>query len=422
MFRNKYIIVLLCLLAGCMALPADAQRRGRKKPAPPKVTVEELFRDYRFEEAGNMLRDQIEKALKTGSDVAALESQLEKANLGANMLRGTEKVQFVDSFKVHRKTLLQNLRMSPESGRVVASESVKAGLPFSEGMGSTAYINELDDRMFFAMQPKGKKVKNLYSAYRLDDRWSTPQVLAGLESSTVDMDNPFVMPDGVTLYYAAKGPSSLGGYDLFVTRYNASANQYLKAENMGMPFNSPANDYMLVMDEPNQLGWLVTDRNQHADTVCIYVFVPNESREVFDISSTDQQTLVRAAKISSIKECCYHAAEVKQARQRLHAILLRASSGSVSKSHYYVINDQTLYTQLKDFKSETARRLAMQADELKLQIEQMTQRYDGLVFKASQGQRSRATDDEMRSINAKLSALQAQYESLCKKMRQAEAE
>ena len=38
----------------------------------------------------------------------------------------------------------------------------------------------------------------------------------------------------------------MGGYDIFVTRYNSDTDNYLNPENVGMPFNSPFNDYMAL--------------------------------------------------------------------------------------------------------------------------------------------------------------------------------
>ncbi|MFR3186749.1 MAG: hypothetical protein ACLTOV_01045 [Phocaeicola sp.] len=43
---------------------------------------------------------------------------------------------------------------------------------------------------------------------------------------------------------------------------------------MGMPFNSPYNDYMYALDDFNNLGWFATDRFQPEGKVCIYVFAP----------------------------------------------------------------------------------------------------------------------------------------------------
>ena len=61
---------------------------------------------------------------------------------------------------------------------------------------------------------------------------------------------PFLMPDGVTLYFANNGGNSLGGYDIFMTRRSddADGRSYMQPQNIGMPYNSPYDDYMLAID------------------------------------------------------------------------------------------------------------------------------------------------------------------------------
>ena len=420
MHVNKYIVWIAVLLAVCISIPADAQRRSRKRPAVPKVTVEELIQSYRFDEATQLLHEKIEKAEKDKENTDALEADLHRATLGANMLRGTERVLFVDSIKVARSAFLKSVKLSPESGYLVPTETEKQGLSLtSDEIGQLAHINELNDRMFFSMKRKDSEVKNLCSTFRSRDKWSAPHYLSGIAHPEVDQDYPFVMPDGVTLYYAAKGEASLGGYDLFVTRYDPSSNKYLKAENLGMPFNSLANDYMLAIDETNCLGWLVTDRFQSADTVCIYIFVPNESREIFDVSTTEQQQLIRAAKISNISECRYDAAAVTEARQRLMA-LAGKSAPQIRKTHFYVINNTTVYKSLDDFCSEAARRIAVEADKVKDEIDKLSNKYDDLTYIIAQGSRNAEIDAELRMIKEKLPQLKSKYHTLCKNMRQAE--
>ena len=55
-------------------------------------------------------------------------------------------------------------------------------------------------------------------------------------------------------------------------------NDYSEPINIGMPFNSPANDYLYVFDEMTHIGWFATDRFQHQDTVVVYEFVPNKEK------------------------------------------------------------------------------------------------------------------------------------------------
>ena len=86
------------------------------------------------------------------------------------------------------------------------------------------------------------------------------------------------MADGVTLYFAAQGVNSMGGYDIFMSTFDLDKGVFYSPENIGLPFNSTANDYLLAIDDINHLGWLVTDRRQPEDKVCIYTFVPTASR------------------------------------------------------------------------------------------------------------------------------------------------
>ena len=54
----------------------------------------------------------------------------------------------------------------------------------------------------------------LYSRIRLLDGWSEPEPLMSLNEQG-NVNYPFLMSDGITLYYASDGEGSLGGYDIF---------------------------------------------------------------------------------------------------------------------------------------------------------------------------------------------------------------
>ena len=107
------------------------------------------------------------------------------------------------------------------------------------------------------MTPQG--VFRFYTKFKSFDRWTDETPVSGLDTDG-DLRYPFLQNDGVTIYYAASGSESMGGLDIFVSRYNTATGKYLKPENIGMPFNSEANDYLYVIDEDNNLGWFATDQ------------------------------------------------------------------------------------------------------------------------------------------------------------------
>ena len=64
----------------------------------------------------------------------------------------------------------------------------------------------------------------------------------------------------------------LEGFDIYTTRLDVDNGGFYIPDNYGLPYNSTANDYFLAIDERNNLGWLVSDRYQPEDKVCIYIF------------------------------------------------------------------------------------------------------------------------------------------------------
>ena len=53
--------------------------------------------------------------------------------------------------------------------------------------------------------------------------------------------------DGETLYFAAMSEEGLGGYDIYVTRFDSDEGTFLEAENVGLPYNSFSDDSLFCM-------------------------------------------------------------------------------------------------------------------------------------------------------------------------------
>lgn len=419
------LTIITCLIAYTLCIPSFAQKRKSTSTNTPNTTTqsaEQLIQNYRFTEAARVIQKEIESAHAAGRSTDRLEQDLNRANRGIDMLRGTERIIFIDSIKVKRETALKSLQLSSEAGNIVNMKDVANKINNApQELGLTGYINELGDRILYSAAEKAGDDKKLYVSYRAGKGWGSPIMLNGFENVNEDQDFPFMMPDGVTLYYAAQGEESLGGYDIFVTRYNADTKQFLKAENLGMPFNSPANDYFLAIDEQNDLGWLVTDRNQKADSVCIYIFIPSTTRDVYDAADGNSKQIIHAAQLHSIAETQTDAVAVKEAKIRLTQAKDKQKQQSTTPRRY-VINDQIVYTQLSEFRSETARRIAEQANQVLDQINALQQEQDELQLAGAltPNKQSKQTKERLKNIKQTLLQLKQQYNTLCKNMRKAE--
>ena len=417
--KRNCLLFLAIVMFGALCNPCNAQKSksGKKN----NVSVDLLMQEYKFDEAIEVLEDELEVAEKKKRPTQELEAKLERANSLSAMLSATAKVFYIDSIVVDKKTFLPAIQLSDDCGVVASASSlVSEDLGKDKSLGMIAYQNELQDKIFFSLN-KEKGLSGLHVSVRTGDSWGAPKALQGIAEEGAVQDFPYVLSDGVTMYYAQKdAENGLGGYDIYVSRYNPNTDKYLKPENIGMPFNSTANDYLYVIDEVNHIGWFATDRNQPEGKVCIYIFQPSETREVYNRIAVGDDWLRQVAKIHSIKDNMLNKKSLEKARETLKNIEENKKQTAGGSSVRYIIDDQTVYTSLLQFKSDEAQRLAMEwmKAQNKLyteseKLEKMRQAYHH--DKATEADKSRILSQE-----SLVEALSEKVSLLSKNMRKAE--
>lgn len=374
---------LALTLAFCINIPGNAQRR-RIRPVKPTVTVtpEDLMNEYRFDEAIAALTKKIDEEKKKKNSTVTLEAQLHQARMGAEMLSGTERITIIDSMVVDADAFLSAYRLSVGCGTLAPLASIAPTLVRNSTQGAMpAFLNDFGDRMVFADTDSAGLTK-LYECFTSAAGMERPVRLTGMGSDDDDQAYPYLLSDGVTLYFAAQGEESLGGYDIFVTRRMSATGPFVKAENVGMPFNSPANDYMMVIDEQARIGWFVSDRRQPAGKVCIYRFVPNDVRQTLSPDTDSADAIRQQARITSIAACCADATERNEALARLQSIRSSeegtTTGGRRSGSRPLVLPGDVLCTSPSQLKDGRARAIAERLFAIQTQLAQKSQRLEAL--------------------------------------------
>ena len=410
----RYLAFLLPLLI--LSQTAEAQRRTGEKDRPASkvaeknVDAETLIRTYRFDEAVSSLQHQIATAKRQKKTTIQLEQALSRARLGAIMLSATEKVRIIDSLVVDRGSIpIPQLRKG--LGKLQAAQTLAVALGLTgKRAGEAAYINDWGDRAYFALADTTENLR-LYVANRFGQKWGQPSPLPGFTPQERNEDFPFMDPDGVTLYFAADGAESLGGYDLFQTRYDADAKAFLKPQNLGMPFNSPANDFLMVIDRANNMGWFVSDRYQPVDKLCIYSFVPNDNREVYD-ASTPKNTLRQLAMLMPLQLSQISPEE----RRQLTTDYAKSKQDGKSedKSNVFIINDNTVYHSLDEFHHPEARKAAKEWWDATQRLQAVGEQLDELRRVYA---KQKTGDEEILRLEQEQTVLQAKASAAAVRMR-----
>lgn len=334
------------------------------------------------------------------------------------MREATQQIIFIDSLVINKANFLSAIRLNPESGKLMTYDQFFR----SQGHdGSLVFLNEMGNKCYLSDENANGQMQ-LYTCDKLGGDWSEPIAVKGLGNGIEEANYPFMMNDGTTFYFAAKGKESIGGYDIFVTRYDSEDGEFLKPENIGMPFNSKANDYMYAIDEQSNIGYFVTDRRQPAGKVCVYMFIPPTSRRTYNLNSYSEEQLRGLAEIRRIANTWGNGKERKQALERMKGINPESASQKTKAEMNFIINDQVTYTSVSQFKSQESLPLYKELtdtqkrlDELNKNIEKSRNYYHKAKAEDKQVLRTEILDSEKQLLQ-----LTADVKTLEKRIRNAE--
>lgn len=339
--------VLTAITAAALLVPACVEAAPKRK-AKTKVTAEELmvrarqaFYDYNPELALESI-----EALRSDkkADINAADSLESRVNRMNEMIQRVEDVAIIDSINVDREDFFRSYRLAPTAGRLLAPAEL--GYDFETAEQTVVFMPEDGSFMIWGTD------NGLVESVRLTDgSWEEAVSLGDVLNAGGTANYPFQLADGTTLYYATDGDDSLGGLDIYISQRNRDG--FAVPQNMGMPYNSPYDDYMLAIDEETGAGWFATDRNRLGDMVTIYVFIPSETRVNLDVDLPDLADRARIAGITSPLD------DGQQALLERISRLEPAGNSCIDNTPDFIfpMPDGRVYTRWSDFSSPAARRL-----------------------------------------------------------------
>ena len=236
------------------------------------------------------------------------------------MLNGLEKVVIFDSLVISKRDLFKAYPLSPSAGTLAWADDnanwADSLLTFRPTRHTIAYGDKRIETC-----PVDSTGSFIGFSMRFSNQWTPVEPVFTDNSSKEARQNfPYLMADGQTIYFAQESADGLGGLDLYMTRQNADRSEYYRPENIGMPFNSSANDYLLVIDEESGFGMFASDRRQPAGYVCVYYFIPSELRNTYDEDNLSQEQRITLAQINRISDTWPYGnqEEIDKLREKLH--------------------------------------------------------------------------------------------------------
>lgn len=392
------------------------EKSAARKVINAYLYVSKAYYDmYRYEDAIENLEKHIYWLKEKDRSTEQAEELMKKYRKGERLIRNVEDIIVIDSFVVDKQNFLDAYKLEKQAGSIDIVNEDKNDI-------MTEFVNEMGDKKILSAKDENGN-KKLYASVKLIDKWSKPQRLRGINDEMTDLNFPFLASDGTTLYFSAKGDDSLGGYDLYITRADSEENSYFKPDNLGYPFNSVYNDYMLAIDEFNKLGWFASDRFQPEDKVCVYVFIPNATKHTYNYDETDPTKMISLAKLDNIAITQYDKARTEKAKQKLEKLTLEKRQRNKEKKDFiFIVNDNRIYTSINNFRKPESKKLYQEMNNMQNDLYALEKELDKLREKYTTA--NQTTKEKMKpgilDKEKRVENLRNEIENTAKKIRNTE--
>lgn len=298
------------------------------------------FPTYRFELAKTMYEEWLHSADSTHHQYKKAQAELARTEQMLRYMNRVENIAYMDTVSFPSEALPKHLpSISPDMGKIEMRD------------GQFISTNQRGDRRYIAFTCKKTGRRLIGKQERLLDEWSAVDTLPDNINQFKEQDYPILMPDGVTLYFSAKDTTDgMGGWDIYMTKYNPATNTYLMPEMLGMPFNSMADDLFYLYDELAGKGFFITNRTNPNRLMCCS-FQYNKPKYLRDSAEQYLREYIQLRTLPKLKSqpsATSHTAAVSETGKW-------ADFEQNEPEWTLILNDSTVYSSLADFRSSEAK-------------------------------------------------------------------
>lgn len=403
--RQKISFIACFFISGTFIMNADVLREGR-----------DAFMNYDFDLAREKYAKyaQILKKTPDAFEEELLENYNRQLEIAENSLDNVQKIEIIDRIDVPAADFFKYIKLPASGGKLVSPEL--SIIKNASNSSDFAFSTESGDLMMWSEMGEDNREHIIQSEKLLDGTWEPAVKIAEILNDGGNARNPFLLNDGVTLYYSGDGEGSMGGFDLFVATKDPATGEFRQPVGVGFPFNSPYNEYLMAIDDDNGIGWWVTDRNQLDGQVSVYVFKTNEIRKNYVLDEEDDIiSLARVDDISITQDSSTDYARI------LKEIDNRSRQAKVSDTADFIfpLPEGKIARRLSDFSSPSARRNMQQYLQAQSDYNASLNKLSGLRKKYHNTEKKKGSSTALRNQILDLEVKVENQADMLKKMRNA---
>ncbi len=244
------------------------------------------------------------------------------------------------------------------------------------------YLTERGDEVYFTLVDENNGQRDLYKMEKLLDGWGESTALDALNSEADEM-YPYLMIDGKTLFFSSNREGGLGGYDIYKSTFDSESKSFNSPVNLGIPFNSPKDDFFFVTDEFNSKGWFASNRETSDSLIMVYQIKWDDS--VVKSLVTDMNEVKDVASLSL--------SELADGDKSFGTNGGRSKAVKKKDSFRFMVADTIVYNELSHFNSDEAKRYFQEGQKLLLQKDSLS-----LLMRGQRDRYARTSSDTERAM------------------------
>ncbi len=129
------------------------------------------------------------------------------------------------------------------------------------------------------------------------NKYGKPQNLSAINTEYDELF-PYFDPVGQDLYFASMGHSSIGGFDIFKSRYDQDRNEWSEPVAISFPVNSPENEFLLMPGADLGTVFFITDRQGLDSMLTAYKLKLKEPRQ--NLADADPEEVMKIGQLGGI--------------------------------------------------------------------------------------------------------------------------
>lgn len=248
--------------------------------------AENLHNDYEFD-AAIAGYDAILKKTEDSTLIASIMQKKVLSENGINMLLFSTR-----PVVVARKTVAADNFFLYYS-HLTDGEWVRTPNAFAQGGTCPTFFNGNAQSIVFAAPDAEGRSKLMTSTLGPGDVWSLPKVVESCASEGNEVF-PMVSASGKELYFSSDAMAGMGGYDIYVCKWNDRRKCWDAPENLGFPFSSTGDDFLFSNTPDGEFSIFASNRDCNRGSMTIYALRFENSPVKKPVESAEEARAIAA--------------------------------------------------------------------------------------------------------------------------------